>query len=91
MNILQFDDFVSERIHLQPITNAELDNVQKEILKKEQLSFTEDCITCGTIVMFSDGTLGVYMDGAISYTISAILILTELNSVNIFSYIILRI
>lgn len=76
MNILQLNDFVSERMKVKPVTNAEWEKAQKEYknLKNlpftKDLSFTKDSITCGTIVMFSDGTLGVYMDGAISHTIS---------------------
>ena len=60
---------MSERIKVQPVTNAELDKAKEDMLKKEQM-FNFDNITCGTIVMFSDGTLGVYMDGAIAYEIS---------------------
>ena len=70
MNILQFDDFVSERVKIRPLTNVDWEKVQKEYKNLKDSSFNKDRITCGTIVMFNDETLGVYMDGAISHIIS---------------------
>lgn len=66
MNILQLNDFISERMKVKPVTNVEWENVQKEYKNLKDLSFTKDCITCGTIVMFRDETFGVYVDGDIA-------------------------
>jgi len=64
MNILQLNDFVSERVKVKSVTNAELDMIRK---KAAILKFDKKNVTCGTIVMLRDDTLGVYLDGDIAY------------------------
>jgi len=71
MKILDTNHFVSERVKVKPVTNAEWKKVQKEYKNLKDLSFTKDCITCGTIVMFHNKTLGVYVDGDIAHEVKS--------------------
>lgn len=66
MKILKTYDFISERMKFKPVTNTEWEQAKKDIENLKNLSFTKDCITCGTIVMFRDKTFGVYVDGDIA-------------------------
>ena len=70
MKILDINNFISERVKIKPITNAELEQAKKNIEKLKDLSFTKDCITCGRIIMFRDKTLGVYLNGDIAKEIA---------------------
>lgn len=68
MNILQLNDFVSERVKVKPVTNAELDKIKQDVYQRKQ-AFNVKNIKHGTIIMFSDYTLGVYLDAGYSYEI----------------------
>lgn len=71
MKVLCIDRWIAERIKVKPITNAGLDKIQREYDELKKLSFTKDCMTCGTIVMFRNDTLAVYLDGKIAQKLQA--------------------
>jgi len=56
MKILDTNKFISERVKVKPVTNAEWDKARQQAL------FNDKTIACGTIVMFDNKSFGVYVD-----------------------------